>query len=312
MKITDVFGCVGWAVFFLLAISWIPIVGPFFSPLVPLPFLYYSTKLGFLPGVKLSALTVIVIGLIAKLAGQPLLILLCVEYSLLGIVLSELIRRKLNIGQTVFLATAFMLLFSFGVLFFLSLSRDIGPLEIILNYFEGHLEATINAYEEMGMVRENALELEAYGKVFLDAISKIYPSIIIIGTGFAVWLNLVLAKPLFRMGNLKYADFIPMDRWQAPNSLIWIVIVSGFALFLSSGSIRLVSINALIVAMVIYFFHGLSIILFYFNKFKVPYWIRVSIYFLIIIQQLFMAILALAGLFDQWIDFRKIYSRTES
>jgi hypothetical protein len=38
---------------------------------------------------------------------------------------------------------------------------------------------------------------------------------------------------------------------------------------------------------------------------------RIGIYFLIIIQQLFLAVLALAGLFDQWIDFRKIHRRVE-
>ena len=39
---------------------------------------------------------------------------------------------------------------------------------------------------------------------------------------------------------------------------------------------------------------------------------RMGIYFLIIIQQLFLAVVALAGLFDQWVDFRKIHRHSES
>jgi hypothetical protein len=46
MKAHHVPRCVGPALALLLASVRIPIVGPFFSLLTPLPFLYYSAKLG--------------------------------------------------------------------------------------------------------------------------------------------------------------------------------------------------------------------------------------------------------------------------
>ena len=312
MKIIDTLGCVGWAAFFLLASTWIPFVGPFFSLLTPLPFIYYSTKLGFQQGVKLAVLAIFIISIVAKLAGQAQFILFGLELGLLGLVLSGLFRWRLNLGQTIFLATVFMVLLGLGVLFFIALSRSMGPLEMILGYLQDHLRAAIEIYKEMGVPEEKALEFEAYGKAFMDTISQIYPSLMIIGIGFSVWLNVVLAKPLFRMGHLEYPDFVPMDRWQAPDVLVWVVIVSGFALFLSSGSIKFLAINTLIIMLAIYVFHGLSIILFFLNKYHVPSLIRVGIYFLVIIQQLFLVGLAFAGLFDQWIDFRKIHRRTDS
>jgi uncharacterized protein YybS (DUF2232 family) len=134
----------------------------------------------------------------------------------------------------------------------------------------------------------------------------------IIGTGFALWLNIVIAKPLFKMRNLAYPDFISMDRWQAPDNLVWGLIAAGFALFFSSGSIEFLAINTLIVILAIYLFHGLSIIVFFLNKYNVPSWIRLGIYFLIIVQQLLLAVLTFAGLFDQWVDFRKIHRRADS
>jgi uncharacterized protein YybS (DUF2232 family) len=312
MKITDTLGCVGWAAFFLLAPTWIPFVGPFFSLLTPLPFIYYSAKLGFYQGVKLTALAVVIIGLIAKLTGQSQFIIFGLELGLLGLAISELFRWRLNLGQTIFLATVFMVLMGLGFLFFIALSRDMGPMEMILGYLQDHLRMAVEAYEEMGVPEEKALEFEAYGKSFMETISQIYPSLMIIGIGFAVWLNVVMAKPLFRMGHLEYPDFVPMDRWQAPDALVWVVIVSGFTLFLSSGSIRFLAINTLIVLSAIYVFHGLSITLFFLNKYHVPSLIRIGIYFLVIIQQLFLLGLAFAGLFDQWIDFRKIHRRTDN
>jgi uncharacterized protein YybS (DUF2232 family) len=305
-------GCVGWAAFFFFASALIPFVGPFFGLLTPLPFLYYSTKLGFYQGVKLAALAILIIGLIVKLAGQPHIVLFGLEFSLLGLVLAELFRRKFGIGQTILFATMFMLLLGFGSLFLLALSKNMGPLEMVLNFFQVQLKEAVKAYEGMGIPQEKGVEFEMYGKVFIDIISRIYPSLMIIGTGFAVWLNIVMAKPLFRMGNLEYPDFMAMDRWRTPDSLIWVAIVSGFALFLSSGGIKLFAINTLIVMMAIYFFHGLSIVLFFLNKYNIPAWARFGIYFLIIVQQLFIAILVLAGLFDQWVDFRKIQKRIDS
>jgi len=312
MKMTDVLVCAGWVVFFLLSSMYIPLIGPFLSLLSPLPFLYYSIKLGFHQGVKLAVPVVFIISLVAKLAGHPQLIILVLEFSLLGLVLSELFRRNFSLGQTVFFGAVFILLLGFGTLFFLALSKNMGPFEMALTYLEGNLKATIQAYGEMGLPHEDIAELEAYGKVLMQAVSAVYPSLLVIGIGFTVWLNVVLARPLFRAGNLEYPDFDPADRWQAQERLVWLVIISGFAFFFSSGSIKLLAINSLIILMAVYLFHGLSIVLFFLNKYHVPSWIRVGIYCFFIIQQIFLAVLALVGFFDQWVDFRKIHRRTES
>ena len=312
MKMTDVLGCFSGAVSLLLASILIPFVGPLFSLLTPLPFLYYSTRLGFFEGIKLAAVVVSVIGLIAYVAGYSQITLLAVELSIIGIGLAELFRRNLSLGQTIFFATLFMLLLGLGMLFIMGLSRNMGPIEMVLSYLGSHLNTAIQTYEDANVSDQNALELKTYARAFMATISQIYPSLMIIGTGFALWLNIVIAKPLFKMRNLTYPDFISMDHWQAPDSLVWGLIVAGFALFLSSGSIEFLAINTLIVILAIYLFNGLAIIVFFLNKYNVPSWIRLGIYFLIIVQQLLLAVLTVAGLFDQWVDFRKIHRRADS
>lgn len=305
-------GCVGWAAFFFFVSASIPFVGPFFGLLTPLPFLYYSTKLNLYQGVKLAALAILIIALIVELAGHSHFVLFGLEFSLLGLVLAVIFKRGFGIGQTIFLATVCMLVLGFGSLFLMALSKNMGPIEMVLDFFGAQLKEAVNAYEGMGMPQEQSVELEMYTKAFINIISITYPSLMIIGTGFAVWLNVIVAKPLFRMGNLDYPDFSAMDRWRSQDGLIWVVIVSGFALFLFSGGIKLLAINALIVMMAIYFFHGLSIVLFFLNKYNIPSWARFGIYFLIIVQQLFFVVLALAGLFDQWFDFRKIQKKIDN
>jgi uncharacterized protein YybS (DUF2232 family) len=312
MKIKDVLGCAGWAALFLLIATLIPFAGPLFSMLAPLPFLFYSSKLGFYGGLKTTLLAVGVIALAAHLAGLPQVVLFCAEFGFLGFVLSELYRRNLTFGYTLFWGTTCMLLLGFLFLFFSALSENMGPLEMLLKYLHTNLKETIEAYKQSGVSEEKAADFQLYGEALINTIGKIYPSLLVIGTGFVVWLNVILSKPLFRMRGIAYPSFAPLEHWRAPDQLIWVLIVAGFALFLLSGSIRLIALNVTIVLMVVYLFQGLSILLFFLNKYHVPAWIRIGVYLLIIFQQIFLGLLAFVGLFDQWIDFRKIHKRMDS
>ena len=307
MRVADVLGCACSAIVLLLASALIPLVGPVFSLLTPLPFLYYATKLGLFQGAKVVLVTILTVGLIAKLAGHPQIIFLCLEFSLLGLIISETFRREYTIGFTIFWGTSCMLVIGAVILGLIGLTRNMGPLALILNYFQVNMNETIQTYEEMGWDQEKILQFKEYLKILIDIIKTVYPAIMIVSTGFVVWINIVISRPLFRLLNLKYPEFDPMDRWHAPDIMVWGVIASGFTLFLSIPGVKLVAINGLIVMLAIYVFHGLAILLFFLNKYRVPSWLRFGIYFLIFFQQIFLIVLALAGLFDQWIDFRKIH-----
>jgi uncharacterized protein YybS (DUF2232 family) len=311
MKLTDVMGCVGPVILLLFAFAWIPFIGPFFSLLIPLPFLYYATKLGLRDGLKITAVTLLIVGLISKLAGYPQIVIFCLEFGLVGLILSEIYRRKYTLGFTMFWGTCATLIIGAIFLSLIALSQNMGPMEMILGYFQDNLRETIRAYEETGLEPEKVAQLQEFGKILTDILSKIYPALSIVGSALLVYIALVISKPLFRLGNLRYPDFAPMDRWQSPELMVWGVIAAGFALFLPIGGIRFLAINSLIVMAVIYVFHGLAIMLFFFNKYRLPHWVRFGTYLLILFQQIFWIVLAMAGLFDQWIDFRKIHKRAK-
>jgi uncharacterized protein YybS (DUF2232 family) len=153
------------------------------------------------------------------------------------------------------------------------------------------------------------IQLRQFGALLNNLIAQIYPALIIIGTGFIIWINVVISKPLFRLRGVKYPDLGRADMWSAPEFMIWGVIAAGFSLFFPITVIKFLALNTLIILLVIYAFHGLAIIVFFFNKYHIPFWARLGVYLLIMIQQIFMFVLALAGLFDQWIDFRKIHKK---
>lgn len=296
----------------LLASVWIPIAGPFFSLLTPLPFLYYSAKLGVSQAVKLTCVSILVTGLIAAITRQSQLIFLCFEFSVLGLILSEIFRRKMSIGTSVLLGTCLLLLMGLLVLAVAGLRKNLGPLEMVYAYLLESLEETARLYTQVGADPEKAGAFQETLKALKEGVALIYPSLMIVGSAFVVWLNVIMSRPLFIKRNLEVPDFGALDRWKSPELMVWGLIAAGFSLFLSFSPLRLVAVNALVIMLAIYFFHGLSVLLFYLNKYRVPPWMRVGVYALIVLQQILVVGVTMAGLFDQWIDLRRIHQKKPS
>jgi uncharacterized protein YybS (DUF2232 family) len=62
--------------------------------------------------------------------------------------------------------------------------------------------------------------------------------------------------------------------------------------------------------MSVYFFQGIAIVSFYFNKKRFPRVIRIFLYTLIAIQQLVLLAVIGLGFFDMWFNFRKLGKQT--
>ena len=62
--------------------------------------------------------------------------------------------------------------------------------------------------------------------------------------------------------------------------------------------------------MSVYFFQGIAIVSFYFNKKQFPRVIRIFLYTLIAIQQLVLLAVIGLGFFDMWFNFRKLGKQT--
>lgn len=303
IKPTDIIACAGSVVLLLSASAWIPVLGLFFAFLTPLPFLYYATRLGLRGGVKIAVVTLLFVGLLANLAGYPQMMISCFESSLLGLILSELYRRRFTLGFTIVLGTCSVLIVSVLLLSLVASSEKMGFTEMDPESHDSRDEEIIQAYKGLGIDEDAAIKFQ---KIMEDIIPKIYPAIFILGTVLNVSFLVLLSRPLFRFKDLPYPDFGPMDQWQAPELMVWGVIVTGFSLFLTTGSIKWFAVNALIVMGAIYMFHGLSITQFFLNKYRAPLLGRLGVYLLIIILPYFLVTLAIAGLFDQWADFRKL------
>jgi uncharacterized protein YybS (DUF2232 family) len=83
------------------------------------------------------------------------------------------------------------------------------------------------------------------------------------------------------------------------------VIGCGLILLIPSGSVKLIGLNGLIMLMMVYFFAGIAIVSFYFEKKRFPRLLRIFLYSLIALQQFVLILVIGLGFFDVWLNFRK-------
>ncbi|HJO63605.1 MAG TPA: DUF2232 domain-containing protein, partial [Desulfobacterales bacterium] len=94
--------------------------------------------------------------------------------------------------------------------------------------------------------------------------------------------------------------------WKAPDFLVWGVIGCGLTLLLPSKALKMFGLNGLIILMTIYFFEGIAIVSFYFEKKEFSRILRLFLYTLIVLQQIILFLIIGIGFFDTWLNFRRL------
>jgi uncharacterized protein YybS (DUF2232 family) len=284
---------------------YLPIIGFFFALFIPVPILFYRSKLGRTNGVIVPALSIIF--MIVLIGGMSLFdVLFFGQLLLLGFVLSELFDMNISIEKTILLACCAVLGTSMIGLFFYSNIASKGIYSLVSEYVAKNLELTLAIYENMGMSDENIHMLANSLDKIRHVLVRIVPALVISSTLFVAWTSLLLARPLLRRAALFYPDFGVLNHWKAPEYLIWGVIGCGLTLFLPDQTLRMIALNGLLILMTIYFFSGIAIMAFFFDKKNFPRMLRIFLYSLIALQQIALLIVIGLGLFDMWFNFRKI------
>jgi uncharacterized protein YybS (DUF2232 family) len=224
----------------------------------------------------------------------------------LGPILSEVLRKNYSIEMTVLYSTMLLLALGLIFLFYFSATEWKGPLTLIESYIADVVKENIDmysqlsgSYEQTELLRKNAADITRF-------LTNLLPALVLAGTTFFVWLNVLLGRFLFQRHGMWYPDFEDLSRWKIPDKIVWFLIVSGILVLLPVRVIRIVGLNILIILLFFYLFQGLSIINFYFNKKNMPMFIRVFCYVLIFVQQFFLLLVVGLGLIDVWADFRKL------
>ena len=288
----------------IAASIYLPIVG-FFCPLfIPLPILFYRSKLDRATGVIIPVVSIMM--LIVMVGSISISVLYFAELLLIGFVLAEFIELNYSIEKTILYTCGAVLFTGIVSLLFYSNVSNTGINALVSGYIAKNIKLAMALYEDMEMSEENIRmisdSLESIQYIFV----RIIPALIIASTIFVAWVNLLIAKPLFKARDISYPEFGSLRVWKAPEFVVWGIIGCGLMLILPNNVFKMFGLNGLIVLMTVYFFQGIAILSFYFDKKQFPRMLRFFLYSLIALQQILLLIVIGLGFFDMWLNFRKL------
>jgi len=295
----------------VMAGLYLPVLGFLVSVFVPLPVLFYRAKLGrSQAALILLAVTVIVASMMGRRSITSAVFFF--ELGFAGLILSEVLAMNLSVEKTVAVTTGVVIATGGVMLALYGLLSTNSLWGLMSNYLHRNLELALAVYKDMEVSEERIAVLAQSMEGILYVMLRIMPAIAIVSTLFVIWSNLLLARPLLRSRELFCPDFGTLNEWKAPEPLVWLVILSGVLVLLPNTGLKLLGVNSLIIMMMIYFFQGIAIVSFYFEKKQFPRLLRGILYGLIALQQLVLLLVIAAGFLDMWIDFRRLKKGVEN
>lgn len=249
----------------------------------------------------------LIFGVLWFLVGQSQALLFMAEYAVMALVLGEMIRARFP-GDWCIGASSLVS----GVVSILLLVALLGDQETtVKDFFEkqirAHFVQSIETFESVGENKAEIADMKEFVDKTVGGFASSYPAFVLVGSLISAIANYSLLRIVW--GRI-YGPGLFSERtfaeWVCPENLVWGFIAASLALFLGQGMLEDAGLNLFIVMMVIYFAQGMSIVVHFLKARKVPIFLWLVLFIIIFVQPLFIALIAGMGVFDIWVDFRKI------
>lgn len=281
----------------------IPIFGIFCSLLLPLPIFYYRIKLGRTISALISIIALAM--MVIVMSTFPFDIVFVAVLLIIGFSLGELLETQISVEKTMLITGGLVF---FGGAFCFILFSTISGHDLFDEFFRSvahNREFLLELYRNMGMPAENIADVTRFLDEIQKMVIRILPALVITSTFFIIWINLMLGRTLLKSRQMQYADYGRLNIWQAPDYLVWGVIGCGLLILIPDDLAKTIGLNGLIALMMIYFFQGIAIVSFFFEKKRVPRFAKIMLYALLVLQEVLLVVIAI-GFIDVWANFRKL------
>jgi uncharacterized protein YybS (DUF2232 family) len=182
-------------------------------------------------------------------------------------------------------------------------SRGLPVNSLVAEHVQAEVERALSFYRGADLPAERLAEIEAVAHGVAEFLSVAYPGLAVVATGVMLLLTVLL---LWRFSKAHYLlPGPPFHAWKAPEQLIWILIISGFAAFFSAGLLHQLALNLLTILLPVYFLQGLAVVNYLFRRKGITPAFRILGYLLMTLFNPLPMIVTGIGIFDLWIDFRK-------
>lgn len=201
-----------------------------------------------------------------------------------------------------------ILVFSWALFWIVyGISQGINPYSHLLQLIDSGLAHTYDIYRQQAKLQPDVLlNLEHLMNELRTLVPRILPGLLGCLVVMTVWTSMIIGNSMLLRSLQDIAPWPKFDTWQIPENFVWIAIVSALAILLAPKNIQDVGLSLGLICGLVYFFQGLSILVFYLSKWNIPGYFRITIYMIIVIQSFGFIMLTMLGLADVWINFRKL------
>lgn len=279
----------------------IPFVGGVAMLLAPAPILIYAIGR---PHPNLRAIIAILLAasLIALLAGPFAGVGYVVSFGLATAIIAYMLERRSSF-EMITAVSAGAMVSATVVAAFVAAGGPDALVKSIHNELAQGMSRGQDFYKLLGIQSSIAADTQAS---IIALTIKLSPALALIVAATSTLLNLRIFWRLAGPQRLTYNLFGDLSRWSASEWLVWLLLASGFGLFIPVGPVSDIALNGFICVGAVYFCQGLSIVGFYFQSLAVPSLVRGIIYLVVFAQPVVAGIVSVAGIFDMWIDFRRL------
>ncbi len=229
----------------------------------------------------------------------------------LSFIFAELFERGLSTEKIVFFSSALMIilaLFFLGIYFVKSGHRlD----QIIRDKISQSIGEVIALYEEKGMQSDHLTWLKDSSQQIEDALVKTSPAILVIFLISVIFIDYLLLRRWLQYLEFPVEDRRPFWQWILSDHWVWLFILSGLVWYFKKPIPSWVSLNFLITISYLYLIQGTAILIYFFQKGRIPLFFRYLGFFCIFLIPGSYIFLTCGGLFDTWFDFRKLRIKTK-
>ncbi|MEK9629571.1 MAG: DUF2232 domain-containing protein [Nitrospinota bacterium] len=288
----------------LFALAVFPPLGALVGVLSPFPLVFIFLQRGKQMALVLMAL---IFAVLWFLVGQNQALLFMAEYAVMALVLGEMVRARFP-GDWCIGASA---LISGGVSLLLLVSllgdQETSVKEFFEKQIRAHFAQSIKSFKAIGENKAEVADMKAFVEKTVGGFATSYPAFVLVGSLVSAMANYGLLRlvwgRLYGPGLFSNRTF---SEWICPENLVWGFIAASLALFMGQGMVADVGLNLFVIMMVVYFAQGMSIVIHFLKSRKVPIFFWIVLFIFIFAQPLLIGLVAGLGVFDIWVDFRKL------
>jgi len=293
--ITEGAALLGIYILLLLMTLFIPFIGLVAFLALVVPFVVYTARNGWKPGVWL----IVVAAVLSVVIGSPIALTLSIPASTVGLVMGHLIHKKANRYAILGAATGvyllnYILAFVVAIVLF-----NINFVEVMQEMFRESMQTSEAIASWLG--QENAKEARAKLEESLGYTSYLLPTMLVfLSFGHAFLSQLVTAFVLKRL-KIMVRPFPPFRELVLPKSLLWyylIVLILSLTAPEEGTTLFMVVLNLSVILMILMTVQGFSFIFYFCHIKKITKVLPITLVILSFLIPSLVYIIRMIGIID--------------